>query len=165
MTDTCPHLCSPLDQTSPDILVSGDSRERSYHSIDDVSDRHLLKRELGRFFSIAAEYHQRSGRSAMMPRCVVDSMWHQLISQPDELNAIIKEYVGVDTTIDHAKSDGEGELPWAEIYHARFGELPRIWFISPEGMLNKQALNIYEHTGTLRMSWDCTPAFNDKRAS
>lgn len=123
-------------------------------------ERSVLTEELGRFFQVASEHRLKTGKSAMMPVCIVDSVWHELVNNPPELRALIDTHLGIEMEVAHLKSAGEGRLDWVELYESHFGELPAPWFINPDGSTNDQALEHYRQTGEVRLSWDCTPGIN-----
>jgi len=127
-------------------------------------DRLLILTELGRFFKVAAEYRLASGgQSAMMPKCIVDSVWHELLDKPQELRSLIDNHLGIEMEVAHLKSSGEGLLGWVGVYESRFGKLPLPWFVGPDGAVNDDALAHYEQTGEVRMSWDCTPLITETK--
>lgn len=129
----------------------------------DEAQRPALLAELGRFFQVAAEYRLKTGQAAMMPKCVVDSVWHDLLDKPQELRALIDQHLGIEMEVAHLKSSGEGLLGWVGVYESRFGKLPLPWFINPDGAVNDDALAHYEQTGEVRMSWDCTPGITETK--
>lgn len=129
-------------------------------------ERPLILTELGRFFEVAREYRLKTGgKSAMMPKCIVDSAWHDLLDKPDELKVLVERHLGIEMEVAHLKSTGEGLLDWVSVYESRFGKLPLPWFVKPGGSVDDEAVAHYEQTGEVRMSWDCTPGITKKKAA
>ncbi|MEI8103674.1 MAG: hypothetical protein WCG84_02080 [Candidatus Moraniibacteriota bacterium] len=130
------------------------------------AERSLILTELGRFFEVAAEYRLKTGgKSAMMPKCVVDSAWHDLLDKPQELRDLVDLHLGIEMEVAHLKSSGNGLLDWVSVYESRFGKLPLPWFVRPDDSVDDEALAHYEQTGEVRMSWDCTPGITKKKAA
>ncbi len=126
-------------------------------------DRRTALTELGRFFQVAAEYRFKTGQSAMMPKCIVDTVWHELLDKPQELRALIDNHLGIEMEVAHLKSSGEGLLGWVGVYESRFGKLPLSWFVGLDGVVDDDAFVHYEQTGEVRMSWDCTPGITETK--
>ena len=112
--------------------------------------------ELKSFFLVAKEFQEKTGKTANMPKCIVDTVWHDLLEQPITYADLTNDVVGCE--VEHLANNGEGEIEWTEVYERRFGKLPAVWFISPEGNFDREAFDHYSDTGVLKMSWDCTPA-------
>lgn len=113
----------------------------------------VAERELSRFLALAAA----SGEDCafLMPTCEVDEYWHRLLSQPEAYLAFCDRVAGA--PVEHIQRGGIARLPWVELYHARHGELPRIWF------QDDNAYASYQRTGEVLASWDCSPEVQSQR--
>jgi len=120
--------------------------------------RSILEKELAKFFLVSFEYQKKTGSSAMMPSCIVDSVWHKLLKQPKQLRLIVSASLGENVEVLHLENKGEGTLHWVAIYEEKFGQLPVVWFTKPDGSVDQQALDHYQRTGEVRLAWDCVPA-------
>lgn len=131
--------------------------------------RHLLSRELGRFFELAGAVAQsgRDLRSMLMPSCAVDAFWHWLEEDEGFAEEFSTFYAG--EPLFHIPGDdprgvgtGFGDIPWVADYEAKFGPLDQVWFTDANGVVNDEALNKYWATGEVRLSWDCNPGRGPK---
>ena len=120
-------------------------------------NRRELRVELGRFFESALEFQKETGKSAMMPVCIVDEDWHKLMQNQSEYSAFTKQHVNM--PVEHDELKGSGEIEWVNHYHNKFGLLPTPWFVSPSGEYDQHAHQEYLRTGVLKMSWKCNPRF------
>ncbi len=126
-------------------------------------DSSLICTELGRFFEVAAEYRRETGNSAMMPACVVDTAWHDIQRDRKALRELIDKHLGTEMEVAHLKKSGRGRIDWVELYERHFGKLPLPWFTEPDGSVDRDALELYERTGEVRLSWDCTPKITERK--
>jgi hypothetical protein len=113
--------------------------------------------ELGRFFEVASIFHSATGKSANMPACMIDQTWHELMTDPSAYQAFTEKAVGV--SVEHMENKGEGLIEWVNTYREKFGILPALWFTAPSGAFNSELYDVYQGTGVLEMSWDCSPRF------
>jgi hypothetical protein len=123
-----------------------------------LSPEEILDRELGRFFQAADIYQGVTGELAMMPVCIVDVRWHDLLGT-DIYTQIIQDCLGEGVTIEHLESGGRDVMGWMPYYHKLFGKLDDVWFTLPDGTLNNKCKRAYESGNWPEMSWDCTPGF------
>lgn len=120
------------------------------------TSKHALV-ELGRFFETALEFQQTTGKTALMPSCLVDRAWHDMMNEPPEYEAFSMRTCGME--VEHQETKGEGEIEWVELYYSKFGPLSTAWFISPSGDFDRRRHEEYLKTGVLKAAWDCGPAF------
>ena len=114
----------------------------------------LARRELGRFFQVAAAL-RKEGVATHMPACYVDTAWHELLAKKREYKRFCANAVG--QTVSHLPTKGEGVLEWVPTYEARFGNLPSIWFTDTQGNLDEKAYERYLEDRQFKASWDCDP--------
>ncbi|HKX33391.1 MAG TPA: hypothetical protein VJ302_37280 [Blastocatellia bacterium] len=119
-------------------------------------ERSAALEELGKFFSTAKRYTERTGKPAFMPVCIVDKVWHDLLNRPDEYLAFCNEVLGERRAIGHGPIKGTGPVEWVADYEAIFGDLPSIWCFRANGEHDAQAYEQYRKTGILYASWDCS---------
>jgi len=117
--------------------------------------------ELGRFFITAKRYTERTGKPAFMPVCVLDEVWHELLTHPDEYSAFCKNVLGGGAPLGHFSLKGEGPIEWVSDYEKAFGQLPPIWFFGVDGNQDTRAYESYHETGVFYASWDCTPGIGN----
>ena len=91
-----------------------------------------------------------------MPKCPVDTAWHELIKDTPAYKSFTREAVGADVL--HVASQGTAVLEWVSVYEQRFGKLPAVWFVDENNALNEVARQQYLDTGVFKASWDCEPA-------
>src|SRR6218665_3463988 len=111
--------------------------------------------ELDKFFVVAKEYFNETGKTANMPSCVVDSCWHELMEDDAQYASFTNRSVG--GRIEHMENKGFGVIEWVPIYERMFGKLANPWFVAPEGKPIVELKAEYGQEGDLRMAWDCTP--------
>jgi hypothetical protein len=112
--------------------------------------------ELTRFFRVAQSYSKKTNELVLMPSCIVDSVWHDLLEKPKEYKEFTHNAIGCD--VGHEKNNGKGIIQWTGHYEEKYGKLSEIWFTSPCGKLDNEAYNDYISTGKMLMAWDCNPA-------
>lgn len=118
------------------------------------------RKELGIFFQVAEDYRIQTGQPAFMPACLVDSEWHRLLDEEDSSEyqelcqaSVRRDHVG------HESVQGHGRIGWVSTYEKLTGRrLPAIWFHDTCGVLNQAALDRYQETGEVELSWDCAPS-------
>ena len=125
-----------------------------------IDETVVLDRELSRFFQVSKELFDETGAMAMMPTCVVDEHWHDLIEE-GKIDAFVAECLGDDVTVAHVEAGGVDPLNWVTRYEVMFGSLNPLWFTG-QGGLNTELFNEYVGGKTPDMAWDCTPAFLPK---
>ncbi len=111
--------------------------------------------ELNKFFIVAKEYADQSGKIANMPSCIVDSCWHELMEDDGRYRSFTQGALGCQ--VNHLENKGHGLIEWVPVYERLFGELTAPWFITPEGQVDEDAKTHYQQNHEILMSWDCTP--------
>jgi len=116
------------------------------------------RNELAKFFIIASESDNSS--KIHMPSCIVDSYWHNLLTKKNQYKDFCNKYVGSD--VGHISGKGYEEIVWVKKYEKRYGKLPSIWFLQPDGIFNQEGYENYQKNDVMIASWDCTPVIMDK---
>lgn len=110
--------------------------------------------ELARFFALADK-----DRAAMLEMFspAVDSVWHDLVEQPEALSRFCGD-AGVPVP-EHLPVKGEGHIGWVTAYEAEHGKLPEVWFMDEAGSVRTDVRDAYLETGIVVSAWDCGPLF------
>ena len=118
--------------------------------------------ELSRFLKIATEKlpTARHEHPFPMPRCFVDTLWHELEAEPGlSSDATLSSLVEM---VSHASYLGQGRLPWLDAYHESYGRLGPAWFVSAAGVFREEEYQEYKSTGEWMPAWNCEPALRDE---
>ena len=107
------------------------------------------REELAKFFTLAALVEQPP---EMFSR-FIDEEWHRL-AETAEYGAFCERTAGA--PVRHDTTRGEGVVSWVDGYHARFGDLPAVWFADESGKVDAPAYNTYQATRIVRASWNCS---------
>jgi hypothetical protein len=107
------------------------------------------REELGKFFALAAVAEQAPG----MFSAFIDEEWHRL-AESAQYGAFCESAAGV--VVRHDPTCGAGVVTWVDGYHARFGELPAVWFADVSGVVDAAAYEEYRATRVVRASWNCS---------
>ncbi|GAA3982022.1 hypothetical protein FOF52_03900 [Thermobifida alba] len=131
--------------------------------VQEVS-REAARTELARFFTVM----ETAEKAPEMFSAYIDAEWHRLLGSR-EYEALCLEAVG--RLVGHRADAGQGTPSWLEVYHERYGNLPRVWFADAEGTVDEEMYKRYLATRVsgqraeqrpLIVSWDCTPTTNDE---
>ena len=114
--------------------------------------RKEAQQELAKFFQLTAE----NPDEMLMPRCLVDHAWHELMEDADRYETFCMESVGM-REIGHNPGGGYAKIRWVERYEEKHGKLNKVWFTSEDGSFNQSAYEEYLNSGELIASWDCGP--------
>ena len=124
------------------------------------SIKEVLDNELSKFFSVAEEYTRQTGLSAMMPKCIVDAHWHDMLADLPSFDAFTGACVGEGITVEHIEAGGVDPIAWVPLYESAYGPLDRVWFTAADETFAVAEYDEYLRTGeTPKMAWDCTPYF------
>ncbi|MFS2039838.1 hypothetical protein [Agrobacterium tumefaciens] len=120
-----------------------------------ISDQ-TLDEELGKFF----ELHCSLNRSIEMWSGKIDKYWHEILGSSSYEEFCIKN---CGRMVEHDRSEGYGEVSWIADYEARFGTLPKVWFLASDGTFDQHVYDEYARTGRIVASWDCGPVMPDSK--
>jgi hypothetical protein len=125
------------------------------HSVLERATVEEAREELSKFFTVAMMADEAPG----MFSAFIDAEWHRLMETPDYPDFCMRS---VGQHVGHAPSlDGEGEIPWIDVYHQLFGALPGAWFADETGVVDTDSMATYLDTQTVRASWNCSPTSGD----